>query len=429
MDRRISIAAVISVAAGSFIGAEAAPSIQFLPIGFLITDFSYDGLVACGNVQGDGSYETFRWTPAGGPVRLGRATVPVIGTGAGTPDISFDGTRISATIISSDVNATQGIWDIDTGWVETMPPMPADGANIDNSYGSAWGLSGDGATVTGFYWAQGGGTHGSTWSQSGGMVALQQIGRAVRVNAANTDGSVLTGWEERADGAWQPTAWRDGVRMRLVESEAPAQGYDVIGDGSLIVGDSYDPSIVTRVATVWQWDGAAYQTQRLGTLPGTPLINGSSHLTSVANDGSIAVGGNFYSFSPGGPRDGIVWRPGMALVSDDAFLASLGLSSQIPAGLEVIDLNAVSPDGQAIAGIGIRTAAPFGYQTFIVRLTPPCPGDANGDGVVGFADLNIVLSQYGQTALPASLAGDVNHDGAVDFADLNIVLGAFGTSC
>lgn len=56
-----------------------------------------------------------------------------------------------------------------------------------------------------------------------------------------------------------------------------------------------------------------------------------------------------------------------------------------------------------------------------------CPGDSNGDNVVNFADLNNVLSTFGQTG--AGLAGDVNGDEIVNFEDLNVVLSAFGTEC
>ncbi len=58
-----------------------------------------------------------------------------------------------------------------------------------------------------------------------------------------------------------------------------------------------------------------------------------------------------------------------------------------------------------------------------------CPGDANGDRVVNFADLNIVLSSFGMTGTPGSVPGDLNGDGAVNFADLNLVLSFFGVSC
>ena len=54
-----------------------------------------------------------------------------------------------------------------------------------------------------------------------------------------------------------------------------------------------------------------------------------------------------------------------------------------------------------------------------------CGGDANADGVVNFADLNVVLTNFAQT----TDQGDLNADGVVNFADLNIVLSNFGASC
>jgi hypothetical protein len=52
--------------------------------------------------------------------------------------------------------------------------------------------------------------------------------------------------------------------------------------------------------------------------------------------------------------------------------------------------------------------------------------DANADGVVDFADLNAVLSDYGVAG--SGLLGDVDTNGIVDFADLNAVLGRFGAA-
>ncbi len=55
----------------------------------------------------------------------------------------------------------------------------------------------------------------------------------------------------------------------------------------------------------------------------------------------------------------------------------------------------------------------------------PVPGDVNGDGMVNFADINIVLGQWLQTG--PTLSADLNDDGIVNFEDLNIVLGHFNT--
>lgn len=57
----------------------------------------------------------------------------------------------------------------------------------------------------------------------------------------------------------------------------------------------------------------------------------------------------------------------------------------------------------------------------------PCAGDATGDSVVDFVDLNVVLSDYGRTAV--AMPGDLNLDHRVDFLDLNDVLSGFGSAC
>ncbi len=105
-----------------------------------------------------------------------------------------------------------------------------------------------------------------------------------------------------------------------------------------------------------------------------------------------------------------------------------------------IDQNDNSPSFGGSVRINSR-----GDVAFLPALTPPSNnqiewgtwayiararllGDASGDDGVTFADLNIVLGQFGQAGAPGSLAGDVNRDGRVDFSDLNIVLGEFGLS-
>jgi len=48
---------------------------------------------------------------------------------------------------------------------------------------------------------------------------------------------------------------------------------------------------------------------------------------------------------------------------------------------------------------------------------------------VNFADLNAVLSAFGQSGAPGFSGADLNDDGVVNFADLNAVLSAFGAQC
>lgn len=56
--------------------------------------------------------------------------------------------------------------------------------------------------------------------------------------------------------------------------------------------------------------------------------------------------------------------------------------------------------------------------------TISCVGDLNGDLVVDFGDLNILLGNFS-----GSGAGDLNGDGDVDFDDLNSLLGLYGQPC
>ena len=142
------IRAVLAIAfAATFATTAAADvTIEFIGDNIYATDVSDDGSVVVGNTQGD--YETFRWTGETGVVRLGRATFPVLGTGAGAPAVSADGTRVSATILGADSTySTQGRWTAAAEppppgtWQETMPPTLPDGGLLDLSYGSAWGIS------------------------------------------------------------------------------------------------------------------------------------------------------------------------------------------------------------------------------------------------------------------------------------------------
>ncbi len=418
MIRSCSVAAALCALAGL---SSAQPSIEYLPKGYIVTDLSYDGTVAVGNVSGDYSYETFRWTAATGAVRLGRATVPVLGTGAGTPDVSYDGTRISATILTSDETmATQGIWDEATGWQETMPPSPPDGMLLDNGLGSAWGLSGDGSTLTGFYWKTGGDAQACAWTEAGGMVALpQDAGRSARVNGANYDGSVVVGWEERPDGAWQPRAWLNGVKIVLDPGEAFCEANAVSADGSVIVGYTWDGVRMIRLSTIWRWNGSSYDTEQIGYLPGTVLNSGFSFFDGVSDDGRLAVGTNFYNFT-GAWTDGIVWTPQTGLVKDTAFLSSLGLS--VMPGQDITGFSAVSGDGTTIAGV-VYIGATGEYRSFLVHL--PCVSDFDGNGFVNGDDFDafVILFEAGD------LGADIDGNTFVNGDDFDYFVQHFEAGC
>ncbi len=64
----------------------------------------------------------------------------------------------------------------------------------------------------------------------------------------------------------------------------------------------------------------------------------------------------------------------------------------------------------------------FQPSAWVSLFVPGVEGDANADGIVNFADINLLLTAIGTT----SGGPDLNLDGVVDFTDLNLVLNHFG---
>lgn len=81
--------------------------------------------------------------------------------------------------------------------------------------------------------------------------------------------------------------------------------------------------------------------------------------------------------------------------------------------------------------MALNIAPPFSGNPGTILPCPevePCPGDANGDGVVDTDDLGILLGAFGGTTEPGT-PPDFNGDGVLDTADLGILLGNFGGDC
>lgn len=361
----IAIAAVVGTTA-------TADSVQFRLLGeFYATAVSADGSVVAGN-SADNIFETVRWTDGGGVQRLGRATVPTLGTGAGTPDISYDGTRISGTILSDDgTHMTQGVWTEGLGW-QSLSPYPSDAGIVDNALGSAWGISGDGSQVTGLYWRAGqpdGIAHASLGTLAGGITDLGSTGGSSRANAANYDGSVVVGWDEAADGHWRTVAWVNGVQTILHDVGAFTEATAVNGAGDVVVGEAWNNDTGTLEAASWRWDGTSWGEQILGVLPGTFPGFGRSIATGVSDDGSVIVGFNSYDFGPFSDSTGFIWTEALGMVSIERYLAINGVT--VDPMFDFANLTGISADGRTLIGYGVD------WNTFLIQsftVTVPTPG-------------------------------------------------------
>lgn len=365
---------------------------------YLPTDVSSDGTVVVGNIQGP--YETFYWTTETGPLPLGRATVPVTGGGAGSPNVSADGTKISATIMTDDnMYETAGIWDVNIGWQTLMPPTPPDGGVVDSAIGDAWGLSGDGVTLVGLYWrpnATDGSAHPCAGTVADGVHDLGTPGGSGRANAANYDGSVIGGWSAGTNGIWQPTVWVDGERTVLEETDVSNFVSDVNRDGTIVVGRSYTHP--NAAATIWRWNGSTWDREYIGGLPGMVAFNGLAWFDGVSADGGVIVGTTRPAFSP--VYWGMIWMPDTGLIDADDWVAGMGATTPYP----IAQMTAVTDDGKTVVAIMQNQSSPFQYTGVVIHCVSD--GDADGDGDVDLHDAAMLQLHY-----TGAGAGAINSSG------------------
>jgi uncharacterized membrane protein len=365
--------------------AHATTTLQIVGPGFP-TGMSADGSVVVGTMPG--SYEVFRWTQGTGTVPLGMCSGCVLGRVGGNPSVSEDGNVISGTIITPDsLYATPGIWRAGSGWQCIIPPVPPEGGLLDDSYGSAWAVSGDGLAVGGFYWRPGqpgGLAHAYRWTGAGGLVDLGSSGQDSRVSAANYDGSVMAGWDsDPVDHHWRATVWVNGVMTTLTPSAAFTEVRAVNPDGTILAGQDYDDAKHLGIAVLWKWNGSSWVRTVIGTLPGTFAYYGEAYANDMTPNGRVAVGFNDYDNSS---TAGFVWDPVNGMTELTQFLALEDV--YFPADFYPTSLTAISHDGRTMVGGGRGIFPPYAQQWFLIRtdrvLDVPAAPAARGIALSAF---------------------------------------------
>lgn len=197
-------------------------------------------------------------------------------------------------------------------------------------------------------------------------------------------------------------------------------GGGISGSGRLVVGASVNPDF-----TLTTLAGSPFTSP--GQSPKQVVVSSDSRFAFAAHGTDSTVRGFSIDQTTGLLTDiGVSFDVGaQGTLGDIATLNNLLLMADRD-GRQVYSFTvsasgAIAQNGPPVASQGIATNG-------LATWAPICTGDANGDWLVNFADLNIVLGAFGQTVTP-NTNGDVNGDGVVNFADLNIVLGSFGRVC
>lgn len=295
-----------------------------------VTGLSNEG-TAVGNVAG---VEHFLWTVEDEGRFIGTTSENGV---AGNTNISADGIFISATVVDPLTNReTVGIYVPILGeeWLY-LPGFTPEGE------AAVFGMSTGGDFNVGLAWVNAGTAHAAVWEGPGSPVDLGTSvpGRSSRANAVSTDGSVIVGWQDTAQGQRQGAVWRNPQQEILTDEDGNILGeaLAVSGDGSTITGFTLDGG-----AYIWnETDGTIYYNDA-----NEEYINS---INAISEDGRTAVGFSYSPFEGILLGEGFIWFKDTGFQNLDEFIADLGFDTH---DIDFSVVTALSPNGAFIGGLG-----------------------------------------------------------------------------
>ena len=320
--------------------AHAAGNFWDLGYGITASGASADGSVIGAYTQ-NGSY--YMWTAATGVTSIGGAWQ------GGVASVSADGTRISGSANAGDGLSYAAYYSTGTGQWTTLGGI---GGISGTSASAGWNISGDGKTVVGLGWINGGTAHATASTPSGAMLDLGSLGGSSRANGVSHDGTIIAGWVEQPDGQWTGAYWKDGALHNMVDGQGNAlqEAGAVSADGRWIVGAG-------NFGQTWRYSTLTQQTEWLGDLDAASELQGA---TGISADGHIIVGYD-RGFGPAASGQGSIWIEGRGMLDFTDYITGQGIALggrtlALPLG--------VSADGQTFYGLDSTGSS------FVVTVSP-----------------------------------------------------------
>lgn len=316
-----------------------------------VSGLSANGSVASGYITAG---EFFYWTPSNGVVFVG-GTAPGDGVG-GSAMISDDGTYFSGNSIDPATKLSQmSRYHIPSNSWELLGGI---GSSSGAEGSSGWGMSGNGQSVVGLGWINGGTAHAIQWNSPGptGDLGSTVAGNSSRANATNFDGSIVVGWQD-GDLGRQAAIWDMGVQSLVFDDlgNAVGEATDVSANGNWVVGQG-------NFDAPWRLNRSTGVFERLGVLNPDAFFP-SRGATGVSDDGSVIVGFERDFANPFGGLFGTIWIEGQGIQD----ITSWAISKGVPVP-ENVFLNiplAISADGNTIAGINSS------FEGFVITVPEP----------------------------------------------------------
>lgn len=280
--------------------------------------------------------------------------------------------------------------------------------------------------------------HGVLWPWAGGMISLGSIEpHDIAADGAIAGSIPFTGGVAGAAGTMHACLRIGATTTDIGTLGGPSSMGLALNENHWVVGDSMLADNRTTHAFVWR-NGAMLD---LGTL-------GGAGSRAVDIDGLTVVGfadilgtrahavrwvlneaGGIVSKTDLGTLGGSVTSAAFA-VHGDTVVGSSNDRAVLWNASGIVDLNTLI-DAKSYwvltKAIGIDSAGRIvgvGRHKGLTRafvMVPQIPADLDGDGIVGAADLAILLGAWGSTDPQL----DLNHDGSVNAPDVAILLGAW----
>lgn len=351
------------------------PSVDFIPLGDLAggdfrssaTGVSDDGSVVVGNGTPESGVGAFRWTAATGLVTL--SGVPWGATPEG----------VSAEAVSGDGATVVGWFQVETGGrIEAFRWNTATGAVGlgdligDQFQSESFEVSVDGSVVVGTALADGAEPGQGTrhleafrWTAATGMVGLGDLQGGdywSDARGVSADGSVVVGMSLNATSNFEAFRWTSGTGM-VGLGDLPGGGFDVrandvSADGNVVVGNG--SSATGPEAYLWTSGGGM---MGLGYLPG---LGAESRAYGVSADGNVVVGQS-QADACSCTSEAFVWTQANGMQNLRDVLIAKGVT-----GLDnwvLREATGISADGQWVVGNAINPSGDD--EAFLANISAP----------------------------------------------------------
>jgi uncharacterized membrane protein len=290
---------------------------------------SGDGSTMAANYGG----EIYLWTAASGFHDLGPGDPNSSSIG-----ISRDGATIVAGHVGPDGFTSPALWNA-SGVVDLG--HPANGCTVqDDSWGSGYGVNGNGTLAVGIAWNCSG-AEGFAWTAKLGNVSLGHPAgsHSSRASAVSANTNTIVGFWEDPTGPRRPVRWVSGTHDLFLGAATFGEASAVTSDGTQIVGQVYDPT--GNGITFLYSDRSGMLS--LGTISHSPTDQ--SFPNGISDNGRV-VGWSGDPF--GGGIEAFVWTAPLGMKSLASVLKQFGAT--IPAGITLTTAESISADGSTIVG-------------------------------------------------------------------------------